>query len=115
MSDHEKMRAASYLLPDPGGEVVRGLLDEIADLQASLSQAKANTRRDIALMLRASGTCRKGKLEVLAMRESLRELVIVAHRFCRRVEAGEVRSKKTYADFQQALGHPLVKPFLEGM
>ena len=29
-----KMRTASYLLPDPGGEVARELIDEITDLQA---------------------------------------------------------------------------------
>jgi len=32
MLNIEKMRAASYLLPDPGGEVVRGCLDEIQRL-----------------------------------------------------------------------------------
>ena len=31
------MRGASYLLPDPGGEVVRELLDEIERLQAELA------------------------------------------------------------------------------
>lgn len=32
--DIEKMRKCSYLLPDPGGEVVREVLDEIERLQA---------------------------------------------------------------------------------
>lgn len=31
--DIERQRRASYLLPDPGGEVVRGLLDEIERLR----------------------------------------------------------------------------------
>ena len=34
------MRGASYLLPDPGGEVVRELLDEIERLQAEVAKAK---------------------------------------------------------------------------
>jgi hypothetical protein len=36
MDRHDKMRNASYLLPDPGGEVVRELLDEIASLQSDI-------------------------------------------------------------------------------
>ena len=38
MSEHEKMRNASYLLPDPGGEVVRGLLDEIHALETGRAE-----------------------------------------------------------------------------
>lgn len=38
------MRGASYLLPDPGGEVVRELLDEIERLQAELANARLHGR-----------------------------------------------------------------------
>jgi len=45
MSDtpiHARMRAASYLLPDPGGEVVRGLLTEIAALKAEHERLRSD-------------------------------------------------------------------------
>lgn len=35
------MRAASYLLPDPGGSVVRDLLDEVERLQSQLNERLA--------------------------------------------------------------------------
>ena len=38
MRDYVKMRKCSYLLPDPGGEVVRELLDEIETQQATISR-----------------------------------------------------------------------------
>lgn len=38
------MRGASYLLPDPGGEVVRELLDEIERLQAELANTGNEAR-----------------------------------------------------------------------
>ena len=44
MDRHDKMRNASYLLPDPGGEVVRGLLDEIAALKARIAELEAQRR-----------------------------------------------------------------------
>ena len=40
------MRGASYLLPDPGGEVVRELLDEIERLQAELANTGRQVRRE---------------------------------------------------------------------
>lgn len=40
--DH--MRTASYLLPDPGGEVVRELLDEIVLLRSALNQKTERQR-----------------------------------------------------------------------
>ena len=39
MSDIGKIRAASFLLPDPGGPVVRELCEEIKQLQEKLAQA----------------------------------------------------------------------------
>ena len=39
MKDYKKMRMCSYRLPDPGGKVVRGLLDEIERLQAAVNMA----------------------------------------------------------------------------
>lgn len=38
MVDTNKIRTCSYLLPDPGGEVVRGLLDEIERLRAEVAR-----------------------------------------------------------------------------
>ena len=38
-NDIRKM--ASYLLPDPGGEVVRGMLDEIDDLRVRVAELEA--------------------------------------------------------------------------
>jgi len=39
--DTVKMRTCSHLLPDPGGEVVRELLDEVERLHAEISAIKA--------------------------------------------------------------------------
>ena len=120
MDDPQKIRTCSYLLPDPGGEVVRDLLDELAkkdlvvvDLKLALDRSNDEARKDASMMFRAALTCRRGKIEVLAMREALVGLVRVAHHFCQRVEAGEVRSVRTYADFKEALEHPAVKRVVE--
>lgn len=43
MLDTKKMRTASHLLPDPGGEVVRELLDEVERLTKELHEARAWT------------------------------------------------------------------------
>lgn len=41
MSDITKIRHCSYLLPDPGGEVVRELCDEIEQLRSARDEARA--------------------------------------------------------------------------
>jgi hypothetical protein len=38
------MRSASYLLPAPGGEVVRGLLDELTQTREEVKEAEAYSR-----------------------------------------------------------------------
>ena len=102
--------------------MVRDLLDELAkkDLEIAEMKFRLNCHenealKDASMMLRAALTCRRGKIQVLAMREALVGLARVAHRFCQRVEAGEVRSRRTYADFKDALDQPVVKKTLEGM
>ncbi len=40
-TDIQKIRKCSYLLPDPGGEVVRELCDEVERLRAALADIKA--------------------------------------------------------------------------
>ena len=40
--DVSRMRMVSYLLPDPGGEVVRACLDEIERLNTALIKAENN-------------------------------------------------------------------------
>ena len=42
-------RTASYLLPDPGGEVVRELLDQIEKRDADLRKLVADMKADCAM------------------------------------------------------------------
>lgn len=118
--DPQKIRHASYLLPELGGEVVRDLLDELAKkdeeiilLRESLRLANRNAAADTRLMFHAALTCRSGRLNLLAMRSAIIPLVQIARRFCDRVEAGEVRSVRTYAEFKEALDAPGAKQVLE--
>lgn len=43
--DREKMRLASHTLEDPAGGVVRGLIDDLDELEAALSAARAEVER----------------------------------------------------------------------
>jgi hypothetical protein len=38
MTNNDTRRIASYLLPDPGGEVVRAMLDEMDSLRARVAE-----------------------------------------------------------------------------
>jgi hypothetical protein len=41
MTNNDTRRMASYLLPDPGGEVVRAMLDEMDSLRARVAELEA--------------------------------------------------------------------------
>jgi chromosome segregation ATPase len=45
MNDYAKMRKCSHLLPDPGGEVVRELLDEIDAYALEIGKLRADRDR----------------------------------------------------------------------
>lgn len=60
MSDYIKMRKCSYLLPDPGGEVVRELLDDIKAQQVEIGRLRDQVRRlreELAPRRTISGNC----------------------------------------------------------
>ena len=54
---YEKMRVSSYLLPDPGGEVVRELLDKVASLKARIQQLEQFVDLDVLESLRRASRC----------------------------------------------------------
>jgi len=66
MMDTKKMRAASHLLPDPGGEVVRECLDEIERLREQVRAREwqpietAPRVPGVALLLLDEGEAKKG-------------------------------------------------------
>lgn len=64
-------------------------------------------------MNHAADTFKRATPEVRNIKAATRRMVEIAQRFCARVEAGEIRSKRTYAEFREALALPVVKPFLE--
>ena len=78
------MRAASYLLPDPGGSVVRDLLDEVERLQSQLKTRLAPDPRvavlEAAIIEHESET--KGRVHPLGQYAINRKLwaVIAARR-----------------------------------
>lgn len=44
---NDRRKLASYLLPDPGGEVVRGMLDEIDALRARVAELEELVQRTL--------------------------------------------------------------------
>lgn len=57
MIDTKKFRTCSHLLPDPGGEVVREVLDEIERLRAIMYEAAG--RCESAAQEHGCEACRK--------------------------------------------------------
>lgn len=58
--DIEKMRASSYLLPDPGGEVVRECLDEIellTEYKNTVEKAVADAQAETCILKQRHCSC----------------------------------------------------------
>lgn len=74
-TDRDKMRIASHTLEDPAGGVVRGLIDDLDELEAALSAARADVewyKESLSTVQRvAAGTVEEYRAEVERLQNAI--------------------------------------------